>query len=63
MPLAFSSSSCSSLRAAFVAMSHDRVLADFLSCLPHRSHRGHLHRLYCPAFLSLDFEHFVPCLA
>ena len=49
-PMAFSSSSCSSLRAAFVAMSHDRVFADFLIFLPHRSHKGHLHRLYCPAF-------------
>ena len=63
MPLAFSSSSCSSLRAAFVAMSHVRVFADFLSSLPHRNHSGHPHRLYWPDFFALDFEHLLECLA
>ncbi len=56
MPLAASSSSCSSLRAAFVAMSQLRVFADFLLSLPHRSQSGHLQRLYCPVPLSLDFD-------
>ena len=63
MPLAASSSSCSSLRAAFVAMSQLRVFADFLLSLPHRSQSGHLQRLYCPVPLSLDFERLLECLA
>ena len=63
IPRASNSRSCSSLRAAFVAMSHDRVCADLFPSLPHRSHRGQPHRLYCPAFFSLLLGHFFECLA
>jgi len=54
------------LQLALVAMSHDRVFADFLNCsfsLFHWSQRGHLHRFHCPAFFSLLFGHFGECLA
>jgi len=60
-PIPSSSRASSSLRAALVAMSHDRVFADFLNCsfsLFHWSQRGHLHRFHCPAFFSLLFGHF-----
>ena len=63
MPLAASSSSCSSLRAALVAMSQLRVFVDFLPSVPHRSQSGHLHCLYCPDPFSPDFGHLRECLA
>jgi hypothetical protein len=65
-PIASSSRASSSLRAALVAMSHDRVFAALLNCflfLFHWSQRLHLHRLYCPEFLSADFEHLPECRA
>ena len=55
------SSSCSNLRAAFVASSKERVFAARLPFLPHPNHSRHLHRLWEPEFSCLLLRHFFEC--